>query len=367
MPRIAHVISTPEGVGGAERVLASLVAEGAKRGWDQAVLNPFALDPDRSELVGALDGAAPYRGRRCASFGHLPAMLAWLRRELRGFRPDVVHAHLFHAGVAVAALGARRRSGPSRVLTHHHGDHLLFERRRLEARLDRAACRRPDRVVAVSSWGMELLASRLGLPRERLACIPNGWSGTPFPQSGLAGRPTAICVARFRRQKGHRDLLAAFSLVRERIGDARLLLVGDGPLEGEIRAGAAALGLGESVEFRGAVGDVWPHLAEAHVFALASLYEPLGIAALEAMAAGLPVVATAVGGVPELVEVGKTGRLVRPGAPEEMAAALVELLTDPDLRQGMGNEARRRAAGRRASVTVERYFDLYGELPAASG
>lgn len=366
MPRVAHVISTPEGVGGAERVLASLVAEGAERGWEQAVLNPFALDPASSELAAIVGGAAEYRGRRCVSAAGVPTMLAWLRRELRGRDPDIVHAHLFHAALATAALRGRRGSRRRHLLTHQYGNHLVFERRRLDALLDRIACRRFDRVVAVSSWGLEFLAAELGLPRARIRRIPNGWRGSPPPRSGLSSRPTVVCVARFRRQKGHRDLLDAFALVRARIEDARLLLVGDGELEAEARARAAALELDGSVEFRGAVDDVWPALAEAHVFALASLYEPLGIAVLEAMAAGLPVVASAVGGIPELVESGETGVLVPPGAPGEMAGALIELLGAPDLRRRMGEAARRRAGSWEASVAVGRYFDLYEELLGTS-
>ena len=145
MPRIAHVISTPEGVGGAERLAADLTAEGAARGWTQVVLNPFAADPLDSELAG-LVAPAYYRGRS-ARPSQVPAMALWLRRWLDQFEPDLVHAHLFHAGIATAA--ARRGSAPY-VLTHHHGDALVYEERRRDALLDRIAGRRYDRVVAIS-------------------------------------------------------------------------------------------------------------------------------------------------------------------------------------------------------------------------
>jgi glycosyltransferase involved in cell wall biosynthesis len=287
-------------------------------------------------------------------------MLRWLRRELRSFDPEIVHAHLFHANVATAVVRPRGRA--RYLLTHHHGDHLLFERRWLDAILDRFAGRRFDRVVAVSNWGAGFLISRYRYPPGKVICIPNGWSGEPFAKCGLASKPTVICVARFRPQKGHADLLETFAAVKQQVPDARLLLVGDGKLGPELRSRARELGLAECVKFRGSTDNVWPHLAEAHVFALASTYEPLGIAVLEAMAAGLPVVATSVGGIPELIESETMGRLVRPGRPDEMAGVVVELLGSSRLRSRMGAAARLRAADFRISVTMERYFDVYGEL-----
>jgi glycosyltransferase involved in cell wall biosynthesis len=346
-------------VGGAERVVAELVEEGAARGWDQLVLNPFALDPWNSELAG-LVAPADYRGRVCSRLGGVPGLALWLRGRLRDFEPNIVHAHLFHAGVATAAAGPRL---PGRyVLTHHHGDSLVYERRRVDVGLDRLAGWRYDRVVAISRSVYEFLRSRYRYPADKLVLVPNGWSGDPRPEPGLANHPTVISVARFRAQKGHADLLSAFAIVVREIPQARLLLVGDGKLAADLRRRVNSLRLGENVEFCGAIDDVWPVLAEAHVFALASLYEPLGIAVLEAMAAGLPVVATAVGGIPELVEDGQTGRLVAPHAPDQMAAALVDLLDSPDARASMGAAGRERAKEFTTSRAIGRYFGLYDEL-----
>jgi glycosyltransferase involved in cell wall biosynthesis len=204
-------------------------------------------------------------------------------------------------------------------------------------------------------------------PERKLALVPNGWDGEPRAESGLADQPTVVCVARFRPQKGHTDLLAAFALVRSQVEDARLILVGDGKLASELRRQAEELDLSESVEFRGTADDVWSQLAEAHVFALASLYEPLGIAVLEAMAAGLPVVATAVGGIPELVEPGRTGVLVPPGSPVAMANELTKLLTDPERRSRMSSAARRAAAERSVEGMTTSYFGLYESLLPSVG
>ena len=362
MPRIAHVISTPEGVGGAERVVAELVEEGAARGWVQIVLNPFALDPRDSKLAG-LVAPAHYRGRRCARPSQVPGTAFWLRRWLVEFEPDIVHAHLFHAGVATAGVGPRR---PRYVLTHHHGDALVYEERRLDAWIDRLAGGKFERVVAISNAVQDFLRTKYRYPASKLALVPNGWSGHPTAKTGLSDRPTVVCVARFRAQKGHAELLSAFALVCRDIPGARLLLIGDGKLADDLRRRTRELGLVRNVEFRGATEDVWPQLAEGHVFVLASLYEPQGIAVLEAMAAGLPVVATAVGGIPELVEDGRTGVLVESHAPEQMAAALVKLLQTPDLCRRMGEAARDRAAGFTSAKAVGRYYDLYGALIESS-
>jgi glycosyltransferase involved in cell wall biosynthesis len=121
------------------------------------------------------------------------------------------------------------------------------------------------------------------------------------------------------------------------------------------------------VTLAGAVEDIWPCLARAHVFALASHYEPLGIAILEAMAAGLHVVATEVGGIPEIVQPGVTGELVADGDAAAMADRLIALLGSAALRERMGAAAKEAAAGMTMDVTVDRYFALYERLLGGSG
>jgi glycosyltransferase involved in cell wall biosynthesis len=116
------------------------------------------------------------------------------------------------------------------------------------------------------------------------------------------------------------------------------------------------------VEFAGTVPDIWPHLARADVFALASRTEAFGIAVVEAMAAGLPVVAAAVGGVPELVSPGVTGELFPPGDHRALAAHLLRLLREPELRGRMGAAAQQAAEGYRLKETVRKYCALYADL-----
>jgi glycosyltransferase involved in cell wall biosynthesis len=356
--RIAHVISAPGGVGGAERVMSWIVGGGEERGFGQVVLNPFASGRDRGELAAIC--RAPVVARTTERMAQVPASRRWLARELDRFAPDVVQVFLPYAGALVASL--RRPSGRRLVYSHQHGDHFVVNGMRAWAALDRLAGRRYDRVVACSVFVERFLVERYRYPPESVARIVNGWEGSPRPGSGLAERPTVICVANFRAQKGHGVLLRAFARARERVGDVQLVLVGGGAGRGEVEATIARLGLQGHVSLPGPVEDVWPHLEQAHVFALASRYEPLGVVVLEAMGAGLPVVATGVGGIPELVRDGVTGTLVEPDDDVAFAEALVNLFESPDLRARMGEAGRAVAAEHRAEPMVDRYFALYDEL-----
>lgn len=348
---IAHVVSSPAGVGGAERVISALVRRGNERGWTQVVLNPFA---GASSDAGGLPDLVDYRTHRCVRLREFPSTRAWTKRQLEALRPDLVHVHLFHAEVTVASLG---RIQPARLLTHHHGDFLIAQGRKLEVALDRWAGRQMDVVVAVSDAVREFLVGEYRYPSEKVVTIRNGWEGAPLPPK-RSGSLNILCTANLRPEKGHAVLLKAFAGVVTELADVRLTLVGGGPLQSELENQVDRLGLGQRVRFTGPVDDVWPYLAEADVFVLPSLSEPLGIAIIEAMAAGLPVVATSAGGIPELVRHGDNGLLTTPGDERELAEALVQMLRSPELRTRFGNSGRSIAA----SLTMARMSDAYEAL-----
>lgn len=362
-PRIAYVTSA-RGAAGAEELLAELVAGGRARGWEQFVLNPFGNGTTKA----LAERCAPIRfeTHECSNPLGLPRLRSWLARRLAELEPDIVHVSLFQATVLTASIA---RGGERRLLTHVYGEGLeQLALPRLRRRMDRWACARYDHISAISDAVGDFLARGYGFPSPPVERIRLGWSGAPQPARPSEGRaPTIVCVAALRPEKGHDTLLAAFSAVLDVIPDARLVLVGDGPERRVLEATIAAAGITASVELRGRVAEVWPHLADADVFVLASPAEALGIAIMEAMAAGLPVVATDVGGIPELVTPGVTGELFGVRDHRELAQQLIALLQSPERRAAMSAAAVETAAAMRMERSVEQYFRLYDRLLADGG
>jgi len=175
-----------------------------------------------------------------------------------------------------------------------------------------------------------------------------------------------VTVARLRPPKDVMTLVRAIALLPP--GSARATVVGDGPERADLAEEVRRLGVEGAVDLVGEREDVADLLAAADVFALPTLSEGLPMSVLEAMAAGLPVVAAAAGGVPELVEDGQTGILVPPGRPDALAAALGRLAADPALRRRLGGAGRRRAEAHFDIEACRRaHVDLYRELLAARG
>lgn len=356
---IAHVISTPTGVGGAERVAAALAKCASQRRWEAVVLNPFADDPETSALK-ELCAHVPYDGHRARRWQDVPATRRWLHERLSSLSPDIVHLHLFHALALASTIPRPRRARV--LLTHHHGSVFASQRRRLAGLTDRLAGHRTDRIVAPSEWVRQYLVKTYRYPASKVTCILNGWEGYPEARADRSAVPTAVCVANFRPEKGHDVLIDAFARVVPALGACRLVLVGSGPLRSALEAHVRALDLSNHVTFAGAVEDVWGYLEQARVFTLASRMEGLGIALLEAMAAGLPVVAPATGGIVELVEHGVTGELVPPGDSRALADSLLKLLSSRETSERMGLAGRLRAADHTMAKMVTQYFELYDSM-----
>lgn len=195
--------------------------------------------------------------------------------------------------------------------------------------------------------------TRLGLSRRKARVIPSGIDTKAFYPDGAARekmraaipgmRPEEVvfgCVARLSEEKAHRDLLDAYAVVRRSYPMSRLVLVGDGPLRAEIENRARTLGIAPFVHFAGQQNNVREWLNLFDVFVLASTRESLPRAAREAMACGLPVIATRVGATREAVSDGHNGILVPPGHPDSLARAMIHMLYDPVLMPEMGHASR---------------------------
>lgn len=251
------------------------------------------------------------------------------------------------------------------MLSHQHGNHFQATGARFSEMVDRIAGRRFDQVVGCSLSVEDYLLYRHGYSPKQVSYVHNGWSGSPHEPSPDPARHDVICVAQLRAQKNHGTLIDAIASVRVHVPDVRLLLVGEGPERDAIEAHVRKRDLTGCVQFLGSVDDVWPLLARSHVFVLPSSYEPLGIAVLEAMAAGLPVVASSVGGLREIVGDGSTGFLVPPADDRALSDRLTQLLQDREIAAQLGQRGREAAAHYRVERTAQRYEAVYERLLAS--
>ncbi|MFO7169584.1 MAG: glycosyltransferase, partial [Chloroflexota bacterium] len=281
--------------------------------------------------------------------------------------PALVHAHSSKAGL-VARAAARAAGVPSIFTAHGWGfaPGVPALRRPLVWASEALAAQLGGPILCVSEYDRRLALRSGVVARAGVSTVYCGLPADAPPAAPEREPPLVVMVARFFPQKDHATALAAFAAVRR--ADARLLLVGDGPGLERCRALAASLGLGERVEFLGARDDVPAILARAQVFLLCSHYEGIPISVLEAMRAGLPVVASDVGGIPEAVEHGRSGLLVPRGDPRAAADALQLLLDQPQLRLSMGRAGRARFLERfTRERMVERVAAAYDALLHAPG
>lgn len=225
-----------------------------------------------------------------------------------------------------------------------------------------------DAFIAVAPSHGQFLVDVERLPKEKVHVIPNGVDTDRFAmlpdqeairrQLGLgSAAPVVTIVAALRPEKNHELFLAAAARVRQRIADARFLVVGDGPRRGDLERVAKRLEVDDAVHFLGSRDDVPAILTVTDVFCLSSHNEANPVSILEAMSVGRPVVATDVGSVSETVDDGQTGLLVAPGDEADAANALCELLLDPLRRQKMGDEARRRVVARWSDGAMVRGYE----------
>jgi glycosyltransferase involved in cell wall biosynthesis len=272
-----------------------------------------------------------------------------LTAMLRGSRPAVLHTFNFHANLLGRVVGAALRL-PGIVASERS---VESAKPRWRVRCDRLTWRLAHRWTANAAAVADVLRARERIDARRIDVIPTGLDLARFeprPRDhafraahglGEADR-LVVCVGRLDRYKGHDNLLAAFATLAHERPAARLLLVGDGRFRDAIAARARSAGLAAQIRFSGALTDVRPALAAADVFVQASEEEGLPGAVLEAMAMGVPVVATDVGGTREAVDDGVTGLLVPAREPVALAAAVARLLDDPGLAARFGVFGRKR-------------------------
>ena len=357
MIRILYVLPWL-GVGGAERSLLALLRRIDRTRFEPhlcALGSGGALRPDFEALgvpvheLGVSAGLGELNGAR---------LLALARR----LRPRIVHSRLVLANLWARLAGA---ASGARVLCEERA--LELDRPRLAHWLNRATQRLADLQTANAEGIAELMRTRDGVDPRRLRVAPVGIDAQPY----LAPRSAppeleVVSVHRLVATKGTGDLLEAFALLRAWRPGARLLLVGDGPERPRLEARAQRPDLAGGVLFAGHRADLPAQLGRARVFALLSHDEGTPNAVLEAMAAGLPVVATKIAGSAEAVQDGVTGRLLPLRDPAAGAAALRGYLDDPTLAAAHGEAGRKRVLDSFSLDAVVRFYQaLYLELLGA--
>jgi glycosyltransferase involved in cell wall biosynthesis len=296
--------------------------------------------------------------------------MARIAGEARRARVRIVHSYLFHANW-FGTVAARLARVPVAIVSKRNVD--VYERAR-----DRWACRIVNRladcVTAVAQGVADHVARAEGCPRDKIVVVPNGID-IRDAELQPASRPEGLGpatdhlvvgnIARLVWYKGHVELLDAMARVGREHPRVQLCVVGDGPLRSTLQEHARSVGLNGAARFLGTVPEAWRLLPHFDIFVLPSRWEGMSNGLLEAMAAGRPIVATAVGGNPELITDGETGLLVPPEDPAALAAAIARLIREPALARRLGETARRRVEQEYTlDAMVRRMERLYDDLMA---
>jgi glycosyltransferase involved in cell wall biosynthesis len=286
----------------------------------------------------------------------VPALLK-LYRILRTIRPDIVHAHMMISAVLAAMLRPLLNFG---LVTSVHNE---FQRSAIVMGVG-------QRVIGVSEAVSQSMIRR-GIPRSRMRTVLNGTINSvrrpnPMPAKLNLKQPAIATIGGMHPRKGHPDLIEAYAKVAAILPDAHLYLVGSGPKQGEYEALAKRICKG-GVTFLGHMDDPRPVLLGADVFVLASHTEPAGLVLCEAREAGCAVVASDVGGIPEMLANGEAGILVPARSPDLLAGAILKLLQNPPFLEEMRAKARTRleyfTMERVAAETERVYLELLSAKP----
>jgi glycosyltransferase involved in cell wall biosynthesis len=359
--KIAHIIETP-GTGGAEKLLVDIAAGLPADFTSVGVMMCESWSGRELEKRGIAVTVMPLRRAFDASW---PMRFA---KFIRAQKVDVVQSHEFTANI-YASMGARLAGVPIVCTTHgkNYWPHALYRRTAY-----RWAAHNAHAFVAVSGDLSRYLSSTLGIAEKRVRTIPNGIDSNVFKcdararesvraeLSISATQPLLLACGELTQVKGHQFLLHAMRQVVATCPDAVVAIAGHGPLREDLEALAQSIGVSPYVRFLGFRDDVPALLNAADVFVMPSLSEGLPLALLEAMSVGVPVVATAVGGVPELIQAGETGWLVPPHDADELARMLIEVIRSSGSRQCVVGKARQLCSSQYdLRATVSRYADLY--------
>ena len=347
MMRVAIIIDTLK-VGGAQKLVADFALAAAAHNIEPTIIclhreiHPIIVDSMKAAGVRVMEFPSP----SLIDMKRLIRLIGFLRAE----KFDLVHTHLSYANI-LGCLAGYLTGLP--VITSMHNTHFDSRKRsacivRVEALVVRFFA---HRIIAVGYGVADAFQTRLG--SRRVDVIPNGIPA-PYPItlearqklrreiSGNENRLLLIAVGRFVQAKGYRDMIEAFALLHQRDPRVFLAIAGSGRLFEEVKGQISDMHLDDSICCLGTRSDIPQLLAASDIFVSSSHWEGLPVALLEAMMAGLPIVATAVGDIPKVVTP-EAGIIVPPRQPDCLAEAIYDLVSTPEKARAMGNAARARA------------------------
>lgn len=346
--RVLHVAKVT-GIAGAENHLLALLPALRALGVDAEVV--LLQEPGRpvAQLVRAFLNAGVPTFELAINMDLDPWLVGRLARLVRSRGAHAVHTHGVHADL-YGRLCLQGLDGVLLLQTRHNDDR--FRRLWIMRLLNQWLARRCVRIIAISDAVREFVCAVEGIPPRKVERIYYGLDAAPAPQNvvdlrtelGWAGAPLIGFVGRLTGQKGVDVLLNAFAIVHRALPTARLLLIGDGPQRDALAVLAGGLQISAAVHFSGWREDARAQMAALNVLAIASRWEGFGLVTLEAMQAGVAVVASRVSALPEIVLDGETGLLVPAANAAKLAAALMALLQDPQRAMQLGENGRLRAA-----------------------
>jgi glycosyltransferase involved in cell wall biosynthesis len=316
----------------------------------------------------------------CRHRAEYPLGMLRLARYLRRERVDILHTHLFEPSVIGLLAGVLARTR-LRIVTRHYSDYHTRINKRWHVRLDQLCTRLSHGVIAVSQHTADHMVAEEQAPREKLHVILNGIDFGRVRLSDNFNRDRVrqefasgdyyllLMVARLHPEKGHTYLFKALPEIQRRVDRPVVLLVaGKGPFEESYREEVRSLGCEQMVRFTGFRKDVPDLMAAADLVVLPSVAEAFGLVLTEAVYLGTPVVATQVGGIPEIIDDGVDGRLVPPADPQALAEVITDLLNDPVRRQQMAGTGREKVLRRfRFEDMVRSYEAVYEQAASGTG
>ncbi len=360
--RVDWLITQLKIVGGAETFVRYTAPYLRSNGWDLRVITMISGGALVEELR---QKNVPVLELDMNSKADLSALLR-LVRLWKQDKPDILHTHLYHAGITGRFFGSWLDIKP--IVVHQHGPEV--ERNGFRSWLDAITSSRVTQFIASCFAVSRTMQDREGIPSQKIKVIYNGIripnrldTAKPVEWQEPEGSITIACVGRFMPEKGHEYLLDAMAILKSNGYSPHLVFFGDGPLLTHIKSQSQKYGMSSQITFMGVRRDILEWLPLFDIFVLPSAWEGVSLALLEAMASGLPVIATAVGGTSEVVIDYENGILVPSGDVSALADALIVLIDNPDLRTRMGEAAHQRISQEfTVDQSVNKISHLYDQL-----